>query len=124
MSHLFAHGAAVMAGPPCTPASRPITITHRNTGATLTIETEAAVGSSEFEEVSNDGAVIPIRTRDYIVDTADMVNADDERVLPARGWIVTEEDGSQYEAYAPTGRMPWRWADRANLRLRIHTRNH
>ncbi len=104
-------------------ASRPVVIHNRLTNATLTIETDATVGITDFEEVSNDGVVIQMKSRDYICDTADLMDASGEPVLPARGWIVTEADGSQYEVYAPTGAMPWRWADRSHLRIRIHTRD-
>ncbi len=104
-------------------ASRPVVIHNRLTNATLTIETDATVGITDFEEVSNDGVVIQMKSRDYICDTADLMDASGEPVLPARGWIVTEADGSQYEVYAPTGPCHGVGPTDRTLRIRIHTRD-
>ncbi len=58
MNDLFAKGAAMLAGAMRKNASRPVVITNRLNNPTLIIETDATVGSTEFEESSNDGVIV------------------------------------------------------------------
>jgi len=105
-------------------AARAVTITNRLVSPTLSITLPATAGVTQFDEVENDGVVVTMRSRDWLVAASDLVNLAAERVLPARGWIVTDSlDGSRYEIYAPTGQRPWRYSDTSHQRIRIHSRD-
>ena len=124
MTDMFADATAWFGASLKAHAARAITITDRLASPTLSITLVATVGVTQFDEVENDGVVVTMRSRDWLVSTDDLINDDDEHVLPARGWIVTDSlDGSQYEVYAPTGHRPWRYSDTSHQRIRIHSRD-
>lgn len=105
-------------------ASRGILIADREHNPAVTLNIPAASGSSEWTEDETESVIHTFDTRDWIVDAADLVDTFGQPVRPKRGWIITDElDGDRYEVYAPPGVRPWRYSDRANKRIRIHTRN-
>ena len=89
------------------------------------VEVDATVGRSVFESVAPDGmCVVHVETRDYFVQSADLV-LDGARVTPAIGDRVREEIGGETvvcEVMTPAGDAHFRWCDPAHTTLRIHTK--
>lgn len=105
-------------------AARAITITDRAVNPSLSITLPASSGRSEWDESSADAVVHSYDTRDWLVDAADLIDAFGSPQKLRRGWIVTDSlDGQRYEIFSPSGDQPWRYSDRDNQRVRIHSRN-
>ena len=120
MSDLIANGAAWLADQRKAHLSKEIAYV---TGAT-TVTVLASIGKTEFEVVGEGsvggGVMERFESRDFLVATADLLNA------PARGDQIRETLGSTvfvFEVMAPVqSAPPWRWADVQRTAYRIHTR--
>ena len=120
MSDLIANGAAWLADQRKAHLSKEIAYV---TGAT-TVTVLASIGKTEFEVVGEGsvggGVMERFESRDFLVATADLLNA------PARGDQLRETLGSTvfvFEVMAPVqSAPPWRWADAQRTAYRIHTR--
>ena len=120
MSDLIANGAAWLADQRKAHLSKEIAYV---TGAT-TVTVLASIGKTEFEVVGEGsvggGVMERFESRDFLVATADLLNA------PARGDQIRETLGSTvfvFEVMAPVqSAPPWRWADAQRTAYRIHTR--
>lgn len=84
----------------------------------------ATRGSSTFETLDANGAVVLIRSQDFLI-LADDYDFGDGPVEPARGDLVTlaQADGDHvYELLDLASAPAWRWSDPFQVRLRIHTK--
>ena len=116
MPDLIANGAAWLADQRKAHLSKEIGYV---TGAT-TITVLATSGKTEFEVVGDGGVMERIESRDFLIATADLMEA------PARGDQIREALGATvfvFEVMAPVqSAPPWRWADAQRTAYRIHTR--
>ena len=116
MPDLIANGAAWLADQRKAHLSKEIAYVNGATTTTLL----ATIGRTEFEVVGEGGVMERIESRDFLVATADLLNA------PARGDQIRETLGSTvfvFEVMAPVqSAPPWRWADAQRTAYRIHTR--
>ncbi|MEM9827738.1 MAG: hypothetical protein AAF958_14200 [Planctomycetota bacterium] len=119
---MLADGASFLADSFARYGSRSITIANRRSGATITIaDIPATIGQSERDEENADGVLRRIRTRDFMVNVADLADADDVTQYPLRGWIITDSlDSKRYEVVA-LDEANWHYVDNNNLRIRIHS---
>ena len=89
------------------------------------VEVDATVGRSVFESVAPDGmCVVHVETRDYFVQSADLV-LDGAKVVPVIGDRIREEIAGETvvcEVMTPVGEAHFRWCDPAHTTLRIHTK--
>ena len=84
----------------------------------------ATIGQSVVEAVDEDGRVIRIETRDFLIHRADLILGGVE-VEPDRGDQITWVDGSttyRYEVMPLAGEDHWRDSDPYRKVLRIHTK--
>ena len=116
MPDLIANGAAWLAEQRKVHLSKEIAYV---TGAT-TVTVLATIGRTEFEVVGEGGVMERIESRDFLVATADLMQA------PSRGDQIRETVGATvhlFEVMAPVqSSPPWRWADASRTAYRIHTR--
>ena len=88
------------------------------------VEVQAAVGRTEFEDDNGTGVLEKVESRDFLIRASDLV-LDGPAVLPERGDRIREEQDGMlyvYEVMAP-GREPcWRYSDPYRRALRIHTK--
>lgn len=88
------------------------------------VEAQATVGRTVFEQADQFGIVHRTESRDYLIRAADLVLAGD-RALPKVGDRVREtlEDRSLiYEVMAPGTEPPFRFSDPERITLRVHTK--
>jgi hypothetical protein len=81
-------------------------------------------GNSAFETIDSSGAVLTVRSRDFLIEPAHY-DFGDGPVEPARGDLVIEEqdDGEHtYELLDLPGQPSWRWSDQFRARFRLHTK--
>lgn len=102
------------------------------TGETVTIQrgdltidcVPCGLGKSEFAAIDASGAVVTIRSQDYLI-LAELYDFGDGPVEPARGdkVIRSQADGDHtYELLDVPGAPSWRWSDSYQQRLRLHTK--
>ena len=93
-----------------------------------TVEVQATLGETTFEQADDFGIVQKIESRDFIVRTVDLV-LNDQPALPKSGDRIRDTDGEQvfiYEVSAPGtsgGEPPFRYSDPYRKALRIHTKH-
>lgn len=116
MGDLLADGAAWLAGVRATHAAATVVYSR---GAD-SVELAATRGASDVEEVDETGGYLKTEAADWIIRAADLV-LDGSAVRPARGDRITHA-GRVYEVMPFGGEPEWRWADRSQLCMRIHTK--
>ena len=92
-------------------------------GAT-TVEVQATIGRTVFEQADEYGVVTKAESRDYLIRTADLV-LDGQVTLPQRGDQIRETDGGTtfvYEVLSPGDEPIFRYSDPYRKALRIHTK--
>lgn len=92
---------------------------------TASVDVQATVGKTEFEQSDQDGLIQRIESRDYLIRTQDLVLAG-QPTLPRAGDQVREtQDASThvYEVMAPGGEPPFRYSDAYRRTLRVHTKH-
>ena len=102
------------------------TVTYRRTeaGQVTTINLEATIGRTQFEQVNEFGLVRTLESRDYLFAAADL-RIGGAVVLPKSGDKILEfADGKCYvhEVMSPTDGPPWRYSDPYRRTLRVHTK--
>lgn len=101
-------------------ASTAITYTRGPLSAALV----ARLGSTDFEEVREDGYVTNSRSKDFIVTAADLVLGG-VKAEPAKGdeiRIASAAGTEVYEVTSPGGDKPWRYTGSGEHSIRIHTK--
>jgi len=89
------------------------------------VEVQATLGETTFEQADDFGIVQKIESRDFIVRTGDLV-LDDQPALPKSGDRIRDTDGEQvfiYEVSAPGSEPPFRYSDPYRKAFRIHTKH-
>lgn len=97
------------------------TVTYHRSAASVSLS--ATIGQAEFEQDNGVGSLVSTQTRDFIIDTSDLVLSG-SAVLPERGDQIKQTVGSTvyvFEASSVGGEKVWRYTDRYQNRLRIHT---
>ena len=90
-----------------------------------TVEVQATIGRTEFEQADEYGIVTKTESRDYLIRTADLV-LDGQATLPMRGDQIRETDGTTtfvYEVLSPGDEPVFRYSDPYRKALRIHTKH-
>lgn len=92
------------------------------------VELQATLGETVFEQADDYGVIHKIEARDFIIRTGDLV-LDSAQTLPVVGDRIRDADGSQefiYEVMAPGsasgGEPPFRYSDPYRKAIRIHTK--
>ena len=92
---------------------------------TDSVELDATIGRTEFEQADEYGVIHKLESRDYLVRAEDLVLGG-QQTLPRAGDRIRETDGTQtfvYEVMAPGIEPPWRYSDAYRKTLRIHTKH-
>ena len=90
-----------------------------------TVEVQATIGRTVFEQADEFGIVTKTESRDYLIRTADLV-LDGLATLPKRGDLIRETDGTTtfvYEVLSPGDEPVFRYSDPYRKALRIHTKH-
>lgn len=98
-----------------------VKITRGNQSIT---DVPCGLGSSTFETIGPDGAVVLVRSQDFLI-LADLYDFGDGPVEPERGDLVTlgQADGDHVcELLDLPSEPSWRWGDAYKQRLRLHTK--
>jgi len=88
------------------------------------VELDATVGRTVFDQQDQFGVLHRTESRDYLIRAADLVLAGDQ-VLPKAGDRVRELAGTGallYEVMAPGAESPFRFSDPERITLRVHTK--
>ncbi|TVQ64480.1 MAG: hypothetical protein EA379_01295 [Phycisphaerales bacterium] len=89
-----------------------------------TVELQATVGRTEFEQQDRFGVLQRTESKDFLVRSEDLVFSG-ARVEPQFHDRILDSDGSQtwiYEVMAPGGEPPFRFSDHSRRTMRIHTK--
>ena len=92
---------------------------------TSTVDVQATIGRTVFEQVDEFGVVTKTESRDYLIRTADIV-LNGLATLPTRGDQIRETDGTStfvYEVLSPGDEPVFRYSDPYRKALRIHTKH-
>ena len=90
-----------------------------------TVEVQATIGRTIFEQADEFGIVTKTESRDYLIRRADLV-LDGQSTLPKRGDQIRETDGETtfvYEVLSPGDESVFRYSDPYRKALRIHTKH-
>jgi len=87
----------------------------------LSVELPATIGRTVFKVSDDYGRFQYIESRDYLVNSADLVLSG-ITVLPKKGDEIIES-GQIYEVLAPNSEPEWRYSDSSRQCLRIHTKH-
>lgn len=120
MADLLEQGAAFLEDQRHTHMSRPVVYRR---GAE-SIELQATIGRTEFEQADDAGLIHRLESRDFLVRTVDL-DLGSGGIQPRAGDQVLElGTGSTlvYEVNAPGGEPPFRFSDPYRQTLRIHTK--
>jgi len=88
------------------------------------VELDATVGRTVFDQQDQFGVLHRTESRDYLLRAADLVLAG-EPILPKAGDRVREPAGTGallYEVMAPGSEPPFRFSDPERITLRVHTK--
>lgn len=88
------------------------------------VELQATIGETVFEQADDYGVIHKIESRDFIIRTGDLVLAD-VQTPPTKGDRIRETGGDQefvYEVMAPGQEPAFRFSDPYRKALRIHTK--
>jgi len=89
------------------------------------VEVQATLGQTTFEQSDDFGIVQKIESRDFLIRTADLV-LDGKTTLPKAGDRIRDTSADQifvYEVMAPGNEPPFRFSDPYRKALRIHTKH-
>lgn len=99
------------------------TVTYQR--GTSSVELQATLGQTSFEQSDEYGIVQKVESRDFLVRADDLV-LDGETVLPRAGDIIRDTNGANVfvcEVSAPGNEPPFRYSDPYRKALRIHTKH-
>lgn len=120
MSDMLAKGAAWLAEKRHAHMSQTVTYIR---GA-ASIELNATLGRSEFEEDDDSGTILRHEARDFLIRPEDLVIGGTE-TKPQVGDRIQAVDGETtltFEVLSPGGQPPWRYCDSHRKTMRIHTK--
>ena len=121
MPDLLETGATWLAGQLKAHASRDVT--YRRGAQQVVLK--ATAGRTEAEATDDEGGVLRIESRDFIVQAADLVLGG-TRTLPELGDLIELTDSQgvvhRYELMTLGVEGHWRWSDPYHTLLRIHTK--
>ena len=89
------------------------------------VEVQATLGETTFEQADDFGIVQKVESRDFLIRTGDLV-LDGQPALPKSGDRIRDTQGTQvfvYEVSAPGNEPPFRYSDPYRKALRIHTKH-
>lgn len=89
------------------------------------VQLQATVGRTVFEQEDQFGVIQRTESRDYLVRAADLMFVAGEQSLPQVGDRIREPSGTGallYEVMAPGAEPPFRYSDPERITLRIHTK--
>lgn len=89
----------------------------------VVIELRAAVGSSSFDSIAQDGNVLRYQSRDYLFPAEQLAHLG-ERFEPEEGHQIEERVGCEWRTYKVLpvdGQQCFRYADPFRQELRVHT---
>jgi len=121
MSNLFEQGAAWLADQLKTHGSTAVVYQR---GA-LQASVQATIGKTEFEIDDGSGVIQRFESRDYLIQTADLVLGG-AQTLPVAGDRILETVGDQvlvYEVLAPGNEPHFRFSDPFRKLLRVHSKH-
>jgi hypothetical protein len=121
MSNLFEQGARWLADQLKTHASTEVVYQR---GAEQ-VAVQATIGKTEFEIDDGSGVIQRFQTRDYLIQTEELVLGG-VPTLPVAGDRIRETVGNQtfvYEVLAPGNEPHFRYSDPFRKVLRIHSKN-
>ena len=121
MTNLLEWGQAHLADQLKSHAS--IEVVYRRGAGEVTVR--AVVGKTEFEIDDGAGGRLHIQSRDYLIQAADFVVAN-EPVLPVAGDEIRETRGNKtfvYEVLAQGGEPQYRFSDPFRKLMRVHTKH-
>lgn len=90
-----------------------------------TVEVQATLGETTFEQADDFGIVQKIESRDFLIRTSDLI-LDGQPAVPKAGDRLRDTQGTQvfvYEVSAPGSEPPYRYSDPYRKALRIHTKH-
>ncbi len=125
MADLIQNGLAWLDGQRHAHLTQPVLYVRDEESASHTVELQATIGRTEFEQVDELGMVRKLQSRDFLIRAADLV-LDGALTLPRAGDRIRETVGAQtfvYEAMAPGAEPPWRYSDPYRRALRVHTKH-
>lgn len=102
-------------------AARGETITY--SAGSLSVEMVAVKTRPTTGQVpTSENVIVEARAWDWLIDPAELVNADLEPVEPRRGHKITTDDGTEYKLLpGSSGESVWRWSSAAHTWRRVHT---
>lgn len=118
MSNLMQTGAQWMSGKLKARASESVTYSRGVNSVSGGLK--VTPGESRFEQIDSDGISIEARIRDFTFETADLVISS-AVTLPAKGDKIVM-GSTTYEVLPIGGGELYRYCDRNNIRLRVHTK--
>jgi len=92
---------------------------------TATVEVQATIGQTVFEQADEFGVIQRTESRDFLIRTADLI-LDGTPVIPKVGDRIRDTSGTKvfiYEVLAPGTEPPFRYSDPYRKALRIHTKH-
>lgn len=95
-------------------------VTYSRSGVFVTGGLYATPGESRFEQITEDNISIEARVRDFTFEAADLVISGSV-VLPVRGDRIVM-GSTTYEVLPVGGGEVYRYCDRNEIRLRVHTK--
>jgi hypothetical protein len=95
------------------------TVTFRR--GTQTVSVQATIGNTLFESHGELGPSVQIKTRDYLIETDDLVLGG-VAVLPQRDDIIVDASGDEYTILPTDDGVYWRDSDPYRVRIRVHTK--
>jgi hypothetical protein len=117
---LLSAGLAHLADQLNTHAGRAVTYTR----AAATVELNATLGRTEFQQVDDQGFVIQAFARDYLLVAADLIlSGDTEPTTPAAGDTITETIAGVdyvYEVMSLGNGEVWKYSDPYRNMIRVH----
>ena len=122
METLFQKGAGLIASLTARSCGQAVNFRRGDSVAT---GITAVVGSKLFRYNDSSGFSTVSRTRDFIVDRADLLAAIGEDGEPRDGDVIEQVDENgdsiDYQVAAPNGEPVFRYVDTSETRVRIHT---
>lgn len=121
MGDLLEQGSAFLEDQRHRHMSRPVSYRR----GTDSVDLQATVGKTVFEQADGNGLIQRIEARDFLVRAEDLVLAG-QTTLPRAGDQVREAQGVTthvYEVMAPGGEPPFRYSDPFRRTVRVHTKH-
>lgn len=97
------------------------TVTYTVAGYSIELVGVLTRPTAQQTDMAED-AVIESRAWDWLIDPAELLDADGEQIEPARGHKITRADGTVYLIQpSDVSDLCWRWSDGQRTWRRIHS---